>query len=228
MQAAIYNLKNEVVGKINLPDEVFGIPWKPALVKQAVEAQLANRRRPWAHAKTRAEVRGGGRKPWRQKGTGRARHGSIRSPLWKGGGKAHGPVKTRDYSQKINKKMSKLAIFSVLSRKLKDGEVKILDSFKIEAPKTKILYGYMRNFIKPNKKSKNLNALIIPEEENKTIYRAAANLPKTKVLAAQSLNSYDLLNYKHIFMAKDSVGVIAQHYKVKGFVQKFKRTPKNF
>jgi large subunit ribosomal protein L4 len=215
MTIDVYNLKNEKVGRTELPDSVFGVPWKPALVKQVVEAQLANRRRPWAHAKTRAEVRGGGRKPWRQKGTGRARHGSIRSPLWKGGGKAHGPLKDRDYSQKINKKMNKAAIFSVLSKKLKDDEVKILDSLRMESPKTKGIFNNLKNFIKPNKKSKNLDALLIPELENKMVYRAAANLPKTKILAPQSLNVYDLVNHKHIFVAQDAVKIIAEHYKIK-------------
>src|SRR6202007_528340 len=105
MKSPVYNIKNETVGEIDLPDSVFGAKWNPILVKQVGLAMMANARRPWAHAKGRSEVRGGGRKPWRQKGTGRARHGSIRSPLWSGGGKAHGPVKTRDFSQKINKKM---------------------------------------------------------------------------------------------------------------------------
>ncbi len=99
MKAPVYNLKNEKVGEVDLPESVFGVRWNSILVAQVLRAQMANKRRPWAHAKTRAEVRGGGRKPWRQKGTGRARHGSTRSPLWVGGGKAHGPSKLRDYSQ---------------------------------------------------------------------------------------------------------------------------------
>ena len=124
MNADVYNLKNEKVGTVELPESVFGVRWSPVLVKQVAEAQSANARDPWAHTKTRGEVRGGGRKPWRQKGTGRARHGSIRSPLWVGGGKAHGPRNERDYSQKVNKKMKRTALFSVLSRKAKDGEMK--------------------------------------------------------------------------------------------------------
>src|SRR5882724_1844322 len=111
MKTDLYNLKNEVVGSVELPEEVFGARWNGSLVEQALIAQQANKRRPWAHAKTRAEVRGGGRKPWKQKGTGRARHGSTRSPLWVGGGKAHGPSKDRNYAQKINKKMKRLALF---------------------------------------------------------------------------------------------------------------------
>jgi len=118
MNADVYNLNNEKVGTVELPENVFGAKWSPVLVKQVVDAQRANARDPWAHAKGRGEVRGGGRKPWRQKGTGRARHGSIRSPLWIGGGKAHGPRKERDYSQKVNKKMRRLALFSALSRKM--------------------------------------------------------------------------------------------------------------
>src|SRR6185436_10884964 len=111
MNAAVFNIKNEKVSTVVLPDDLFGAPWRPALVQQVLLAQRANARRPWAHAKDRSEVRGGGKKPWRQKGTGRARHGSIRSPLWIGGGKAHGPRKDRDYSQKINKKMKRGALF---------------------------------------------------------------------------------------------------------------------
>src|SRR5262249_16420253 len=100
MKADVYNLDNKVVGTVELPDSVFGVKWNAVVVKQILDAQLANKRAPWAHAKDRSEVRGGGRKPWRQKGTGRARHGSTRSPIWVGGGKAHGPRNERDYSQK--------------------------------------------------------------------------------------------------------------------------------
>src|SRR5262249_39709386 len=139
MKADLYNLKNEVVGTVDLPDAIFGAKWNSTLVKQVMDAQLANARRPWAHVRDRSEVSGGGKKPWRQKGTGRARHGSTRSPIWVGGGKAHGPRNDKDYSQKVNKKMKRAALFSVLSRKAKDGELKVFESLAVEAPKTKIL-----------------------------------------------------------------------------------------
>lgn len=215
MKTDVYNLKNEKVGKMDLPEGVFNVPWKPALVKQVLDAQLANKRKPWAHAKDRSEVRGGGKKPWRQKGTGRARHGSIRSPLWIGGGKAHGPRKEKDYSQKVNKKMKRGALFSALSKKLKEGGIRIIDSLKIEAPKTKILAKSIAAFIKPAKRSGKIDLLMIPDTENKTIYRAAANLPKTKVLNPISLNVYDILNYKNIFIDQNAVGTIEKHYAVK-------------
>ena len=118
MKTSLYNLKGEAIGEIDLPEKFFGYKWNPDLVHRVLMAQAANRRSPWAHAKGRGEVRGGGVKPWKQKHTGRARHGSIRSPIWKGGGVSHGPKKDRDYSQKVNKKMAKAAVFSVLSKKL--------------------------------------------------------------------------------------------------------------
>ena len=116
MKINIYNLKKEKAGEIELSDRIFGVKWNADLVHQALNTQLANRRQPWAHAKDRAEVSGGGKKPWKQKGTGRARHGSIRSPLWIGGGATFGPSKERNFAKKINIKMKRLAIFSVLSR----------------------------------------------------------------------------------------------------------------
>src|SRR6185295_425634 len=112
-----------------------------------LDAQVANRRDPWAHVRDRSEVRGGGRKPWRQKGTGRARHGSTRSPLWRHGGKAHGPRNDKDYSQKVNQKMKQGAFFAALSKKLKDGELKVFENFTIEAPKTKILSTTLRGLL---------------------------------------------------------------------------------
>ena len=152
MKADVYNLKNEVVGTVELPSAVFGAKWNATLVQQVLEAQLANARSPWAHAKDRSEVRGGGKKPWRQKGTGRARHGSTRSPIWVGGGKAHGPRNDRDYSQKVNKKMKRVALFSVLSKKAKDGEMKVFDSLMIEAPKTKSVAAALKVVLVPKER----------------------------------------------------------------------------
>jgi large subunit ribosomal protein L4 len=213
MEAKVYNLKNEVVGKVELPASIFGVKWNPGLVQQVVTAQLANKRRPWAHAKTRAEVRGGGRKPWRQKGTGRARHGSIRSPLWRHGGKAHGPSKLRDYSQKINKKMKRLAILSVLSRKFKDGEVKIFESLDIGKPKTKILAGTLRTLLGFKNEQKNFSTLLLADKENKVLARASANLPKTQTTSADSINLYDLLSHKNVFIDKNILGAMSSSRK---------------
>src|SRR5579862_8258168 len=136
MKADVYNLKDEVVGSVELPENVFGARWNAALIKQVLDSQLANRRSPWAHVKERGEVRGGGKKPWRQKGTGRARHGSTRSPLWVGGGVAHGPRKDKNYDRKINKSMKAKAFLTLLSRKYKEGEVLFVESFSFKAPKT--------------------------------------------------------------------------------------------
>ncbi len=213
MKAAVYNLKNEVVGEIELPDKIFGVKWNPELVQQVLVAQLANARRPWAHAKTRAEVRGGGRKPWRQKGTGRARHGSIRSPLWVGGGKAHGPSKLRDYSQKINKKMKRLALVSALSRKLKDNDVRIFEDLNVERPKTKVLAAALAPVLNLKKKDKKFDLLLVANKENKNLARASRNLVKTKTVPPESLNLYDILNYKNIFMDRKAVEIMGKRYK---------------
>lgn len=212
MEAKLYNLKNEVVGKLELPERIFGAPWRPALVKQVLLAQLANRREPWAHTKDRGEVRGGGRKPWRQKGTGRARHGSIRSPLWRGGGKAHGPRKERDYSQKVNKKMKREALFSVFSKKFSDGEIKFFEDFKIETPKTKVLSGIIRPILSLGNKSKKFDLLFIALPGNENLTRAGYNLPKVKIIAPESVNLYDVLNYKNIFIEKEAIQIISKRY----------------
>ncbi|MEK7193711.1 MAG: 50S ribosomal protein L4 [Patescibacteria group bacterium] len=214
MKTEVYNQKSEVVGSIDLPERVFGERWRPVLVQQMLLSQLANRRKPWAHAKGRGEVSGGGRKPWRQKGTGRARHGSIRSPLWSGGGKAHGPVKERDYSEKITKKMRQVALFSLLSKKFADKEIKFFDTLTVEMPKTKMLAATLRPLLNVPKHKKNLDVLLVPRaEELSKLSRAARNIPKTKVASPMSLNVYDLLNYTHIFIDQDTVAIIGGHYK---------------
>jgi large subunit ribosomal protein L4 len=211
MKVDVYNTKNEVTGTTELPDVIFGARWRPALVQQVLVAFRANQRRPWAHAKGRGEVRGGGKKPWRQKGTGRARHGSIRSPLWVGGGKAHGPQKERDYTQKINRKMNRGALFSVLSRKLREQEVKIIECFRVP-PKTKALASVLNAVAPRAATQKPFDALLIPSMEEKSMFRAAANLPKVKAVHPASLNVYDAVNYKRLLIDKDAVTELARHF----------------
>lgn len=196
MKTKIYNKQNEAVGEIEVSDVIFARPWNPDLIHQIVLAIAANRRKPIAHTKTRSEVSGGGKKPWRQKGTGRARHGSTRSPLWVGGGVTFGPRKDRDYSQKINKKMARAALHVALSKKLADGELRIIDDLTILQPKTKELSWVLRS------------TLLVPAIENKAIYRASANRPKVKTLDARSLNVEDIIQYKNILIDQKAIGMI--------------------
>lgn len=199
MKAPVYNLKGESVGEVELSDKIFARDWNTDLVHQVLLAQQANQRLPWAHAKTRGEVSGGGKKPWKQKHTGRARHGSIRSPIWRGGGVTHGPTKERDFSQKINKKMLRAAIYSVLSKKLADGQLKVINSLELEAPKTKIAAQSVKNY---------LPALLVPATGNKNIYRASRNIPRLKSLNGASLNVEDLLKYKNVLLDQKAISEI--------------------
>ncbi|MEI6396485.1 MAG: 50S ribosomal protein L4 [Candidatus Taylorbacteria bacterium] len=136
MEATIYNTQGKSTGKISLPESVFGLPWNADLVHEVVRLMNSNSRNAIANVKTRGEVRGGGKKPWKQKGTGRARHGSSRSPIWVGGGIAHGPRADKNFDRKINKKARTKALYTILSRKMKDGEILFIDSLDIKAPKT--------------------------------------------------------------------------------------------
>jgi len=203
MKAKIYNLKGEAVGDIELKDEIFARPWNADLVHQAALTQSANRRQPLAHTKNRAEVSGGGIKPWKQKHTGRARHGSIRSPIWRHGGVTHGPRKDRNFEQKINKKMLRAALFSVLSKRLALGELKIVDSLETGSLKTKELVGKLNIFL-----NKKLNALLVPTAANKNIYKASRNIPKVKALNPAALNVEDVLKFKQIVVDKEAVTAI--------------------
>lgn len=205
MKAKVYNSKNESIRETELPDALFNASWKPALIQQVIVAIASNRRRPWAHAKGRGEVSGGGKKPWRQKGTGRARHGSIRSPLWRHGGKAHGPSKERDYTQKVNKKMKFAALASLLSKKLSDQQVKVFENFELKEAKTKFASEMLRGVLATPKKTKKLDVLVVRDPENTKITRAVRNLEKTKVLAPTSLNVEDIANYKYIFIEEKAV-----------------------
>lgn len=204
----LYNQKNEKAGEIDLSDRIFAVKWNPDLVHQALMAQLGNRRQPLAHAKGRGEVSGGGKKPWKQKGTGRARHGSIRSPIWKGGGVTHGPNKERVFVKKINKKMNRLAIFSVLSRKFKDGEVKIIEQLDRDIKKTVKWKEILKNI-----SDLRLRTLLVLSSANASIHQAIRNIEKVDAIGAASLNVYDLLKAKNILLEKESAKEIEKHYK---------------
>ncbi|OGY63970.1 MAG: 50S ribosomal protein L4 [Candidatus Harrisonbacteria bacterium RIFCSPLOWO2_02_FULL_41_13b] len=202
MKAKVYNLKGEVVKETELSDVIFLHPWNSDLVYQALRIQTANRRHPLAHAKNRAEVSGGGRKPWKQKGTGRARQGSIRSPIWKGGGVTHGPTKEKIFARKLNKKMLRGAIHSVLAKRFKLDELKIVDSLELQSSKTKEIFMSLKNFLKIP------NALLITAAGHKNIHLASRNIPKVKDIHASSLNVEDLLKYKNVLIEEKALSEI--------------------
>ncbi|PIR88118.1 MAG: 50S ribosomal protein L4 [Candidatus Harrisonbacteria bacterium CG10_big_fil_rev_8_21_14_0_10_45_28] len=202
MKTDVFNIQGEKTGSVELKDAIFARAWNQDLVHQIFVSIEANKRRPWAHAKTRAEVAGGGRKPWKQKGTGRARHGSIRSPIWTGGGVTHGPSKDRDYTKKINKKMMRAAIYSVLSKKLTDGEFKVVEEIKIETGKTKDLNKALSAFFKTKTAP---STLVVSAKGNNSIVRVCKNLTKVATIHSDSIGVYDLLKYKNVLIEKGAI-----------------------
>lgn len=200
----VYNMDGGQVGEITLNDSVFNTKINKPLLHQAVVMQTASRRQGTAKAKTRGEVRGGGRKPWRQKGTGRARHGSRRSPLWTGGGVVFPPV-PRDYSFRMPKKAWRQALKSALSAKVNSGELIILESLAFAEPKTKAMIGVLNNLKIGDRK-----ALIVQAEENENVVKSARNLPGVSTLNSDGLNVYDILTHDHLVLTKDAVGKIEE------------------
>jgi large subunit ribosomal protein L4 len=200
----VYNQEGQEVGTARLPKEIFDVKINNDLLYQAINIQLANRRTHLAKTKDRSEVRGGGKKPWRQKGTGRARHGSIRSPLWVGGGVTFGPNTDKVFERKINKKARRKALFMVLSSKVQDKELIIIDELKAEI-KTKKMVDLLSKLIKNEKKH---SILIITSKKDEKILKAIHNIDYVKPLAADSLNVLDLLSFKYLLMDKESIKVI--------------------
>ena len=205
MEVPIYNQSGKAAGKITLSKDVFGLPWNADLVHEVVRLMNANARTPIAHTKTRGEVRGGGKKPWKQKGTGRARHGSTRSPIWVGGGVAHGPRNDKNYSRKINKKVKTKALYTILSRKLKDGEILFVDTLSIAAPKTaeakKIvstlagIKGYEKLVTKPK------NAAIIAlDKKTEALSRSFRNFGNVSVEEFRNINPVSILNHTYLIV----------------------------
>ncbi len=202
---AIYNVSGEQVSEIELDANVFGVEVNEHVLYEVVKNQLANKRQGTQSAKTRAEVRGGGRKPWRQKGTGRARAGSIRSPLWVGGGMTFAP-KPRDYSYKLPKKVRRLAMKSALTSKVNSNEMIVLDELNIEMPKTKEMVNILKN-LNVDKK-----VLIITNEKNDALTKSAQNIPGVQIALVNTLNVYDILKYDKFIITKDAVQKVEEVY----------------
>ena len=193
----VLNMSGAEVGEIELNDNVFGVEYKESLIHQAVVTRLANERQGTKSTLTRTEVRGGGIKPWRQKGTGRARQGSIRAPQWIKGGVVFAP-KSRDFSKKMNDKAKKAALLSALSKKVADGEFILVDELKVSAPKTKEMAAFA--------KALNLNkALVVMDNDDVNVIRAAANLPKLATLPLAQLSTYEVVASAKVVMTKAAV-----------------------
>jgi len=198
----VYDMNRGVVGQLELRDDIFGVPVKPHVLHEVVLYQLAKRRAGTAKTKGRSEVSGGGRKPWRQKGTGRARAGTIRSPLWRGGGTVHGP-QPRSYEMRVPKKVRRQALKMALSQKLLDRELTVLDSFHLAEIKTKAFAEVLRRFEaeKP---------LVVIDRRDEVIEKSARNIPRAKVLRSEGLNVYDLLNHHSVLLTRETVSKIEE------------------
>jgi len=202
-KVALYNVSGTQVGEIELSDAVFGIKPNKSVLHDVVVMQQASERRGTHKVKGRSEVSGGGRKPWRQKGTGRARQGSIRSPQWVGGGTVFGPT-PRSYAYKLPKKVRRLALKSALSSKVIDSEIIVLDQFTLSAPKTKEMAGILNN-LQANRK-----VLIVDKAYNDVLHLSSRNIPGVKFVAADGINVLDILNHDKLIMTKEAVAKVEE------------------
>lgn len=198
----VFNLNREVTGQIELSEAIFGVPVKPHVLHEVVVYQLAKRRAGTAKTKGRSEISGGGKKPWRQKGTGRARAGTSRSPIWRGGGTIHGP-QPRDYDMRVPKKVRRLALKMALSQKIIDDGLKIFDQLKLEKIKTKDFADILNRF-------ELQKTLVVIPEQDETLVKSARNIPNVKILRSEGINVYDLLNYPAVVLSRDCIGKIEE------------------
>ncbi len=228
-KVSIYNHQGEEIGQQELNPAIFGIAVKPEVVQQVVTGMQANARQVLAHTKDRGDVRGGGKKPWRQKGTGRARHGSIRSPLWRGGGITFGPTKDRNFSLKINKKVKRKALLMCLSDKASNHQIILLDNFDVAEAKTKRIFSILQN-LNLRKKSakarkakaadktdktvetKDRSVLLVPAGKDAKIYQAARNISRLKILPADGLNVLDILKHQYLVMPVAALSTIEKTF----------------
>ncbi|MEK9130010.1 MAG: 50S ribosomal protein L4 [Patescibacteria group bacterium] len=221
MKIAVYNQEGNKIEEQELNPAIFNVEAKSEVIHQIVVAQMANARQVLAHTKTRGQVRGGGRKPWKQKGTGRARAGTTRSPLWKGGGIVFGPTKERNFSQKVNKKMKKKALFMVLSDKVANNAMTVLDKIELKEGKTKVFLKTLKDLNKlfqlssekqVENKKENKSILVVVEKKNEYLVRAIKNVPKILTIRADCLNVVDLLKYKYLLITKEGIKKIEKTY----------------
>ena len=201
---AVYNIEGKEVDKMDLNDNVFGVEINENLVHKAVVTQLANSRQGTQSAKTRSEVSGGGRKPWRQKGTGHARQGSTRAPQWTGGGVVFAP-KPRDYSMKMNKREKQIAMKSALTAKVQEEKFVVLDALELEDVKTSKFVEILKNLEAPK-------ALVITKDKDEKVYLSARNIPDVKTTVSNTISVYDLLKYDKVVIVKDAVKAIEEVY----------------
>ncbi len=205
LEAQVYDQDGKEVETIKLPENFFNVTWNADLVHQVVVSLMSNKRTNLAHTKTRGEVSGGGKKPWQQKGLGRARHGSSRSPIWVGGGVTHGPRKDKNYAKKINKKMKAKALFTIISKKFKDGEVFFLDSLKATSSKTKDAINTLKNISKIkggeqilNKRANSAYIAVLKKDTN--LDRGFKNIGNVKLDEFRNINPLDIINYKYLII----------------------------
>lgn len=220
MESVIYNQKGQESGKIKLPESVFGVSWNADLVHQVVVSMTSSMRHPIAHTKTRGEVSGGGKKPWQQKGTGRARHGSTRSPLWVGGGVAHGPRKDKNFDRKVNKKAKVKAFLTILSQKYRDGEVLFVDSLAFGAPKAKegkaalMSLAKLKGFEKLGTKPKNA-AIIAIDKKYPELVKSFQNFGNVEVEEFRTVNPVSMLNHKYLIITNPTESIKMLENKIK-------------
>ena len=220
LDVPVYSQKGSSSGSIALPASVFGLKWNSDLVHQVITGMLSNKRAGTAHTKDRGEVSGGGKKPWKQKGTGRARHGSSRSPIWVGGGVTHGPRSDKDYSKKINKKMAVKALYTILSRKFADGKVLFVDALALSAPKTKDAAIIIKDLASVEgfagvASKKHTAVLIAVPETTPALKKSFANLPGATVITTGELSALTAFNAAHMVFVdpKSTIGVLSAKMK---------------
>ena len=232
MKATVYNMQGTKVKELELAKEIFGVQVNPHIMSQVIVAQQANARKVIADTKDKSEIRGGGRKPWRQKGTGRARHGSIRSPLWRGGGITFGPTTERNFTQKVNKKVKRQALLMSLSDKAAHEKIVLIDQFVLPEVKTKKFFETLQALklrsaravsksAETNEKKgdsakkkvkRPMSVLVVLSEKSDAIVRAAKNIPRVTVIRANSLNIVDVVKHQYMLMGVDAVNVIEKTY----------------
>ncbi|MBI5153577.1 MAG: 50S ribosomal protein L4 [Parcubacteria group bacterium] len=209
MKADLYNSTGAIVGTIDASDRIFGVRWNGDLMRQVLNTYGANERRPLAHTKGRGEVSGGGKKPWKQKGTGRARVGSNRSPIWRKGGVTHGPIKDKDYHKILPKKMARKATVMALSQKLRDKELKFIGGIEYIEPKTKVTATLLKPFADLKKKNQ---LLIIVSERKEALNHSLSNIKAADWVLANDLNAKKLIGHKNIIILEEALPLMEKQY----------------